>query len=56
MFAVYGRVILLHVAILFGGIVIAIVGSPIWMLVVLVVAKTFLDLSLDRRNTTFATS
>ena len=56
MFAVYGRVIVLHVAILFGGIAIAILGSPIWMLVVLVVAKAFLDLSLDRRNATFATS
>lgn len=55
MFAVYGRVIVLHVAILFGGIAIAIVGSPIWLLVIFVVAKTFFDLSLDRRNATFAT-
>jgi hypothetical protein len=56
MFAVYGRVVVLHVTILFGGLAIAILGSPIWVLVVLVVGKTFLDLSLDRRGGTFATS
>jgi hypothetical protein len=56
MFSVYGRVIVLHVAILFGGIAIALIGGPIWMLVVLVAAKTLLDLSPDRRGGTFATS
>jgi hypothetical protein len=56
MFSVYGRVIVLHVTILFGGLAIAMLGSPVWILVVLVVAKTYLDLSLDRRRGTFATS
>jgi len=53
MFAPYGRVVVLQVSILFGGIAIALIGSPVWTLVVFVVAKTVLDLSLDRRNTTF---
>jgi hypothetical protein len=56
MFAVYGRVIVLHLTILFGGLAIAILGSPIWILVVLVAGKTLFDLSLDGRGGTFATS
>jgi hypothetical protein len=49
-FAVYGRVVVLHVAIVIGGLVIAILGSPIWILVVLIAGKTLFDLSLDRRR------
>jgi len=56
MFAVYGRVVVLHVAIVIGGLVIAILGSPIWILVVLIAGKTLFDLSLDRRRGTFAMS
>ena len=46
MAAVYGRVIVLHLAILLGGFAIAAVGAPIWILVVLVIGKTLLDLRL----------
>ena len=56
MFSVYGRVIVLHVTILLGGIAVAFLGSPVAILVVLVAAKALLDLSLDRRRGTFATS
>ena len=57
MFAVYGRVVVLHVAIVIGGrATIAILGSPIWILVVLIAGKTLFDLSLDRRRGAFATS
>lgn len=56
MLAVYGRVVVLHIAILFGGIAIAMLGSPIWILVFLVVGKTLFDLSLDRRAGSHVTS
>ena len=48
--APYGRVIVLHMTILFGGFVIALLGAPIGALLVLVVAKTILDLGLHRRE------
>ena len=39
----YGRVMVLHVAILLGGFGTAMLGSPLWALVLLVVLKTGLD-------------
>jgi hypothetical protein len=39
----YGRVMVLHVAILLGGFGTAMLGSPVWALVLLVVLKTGLD-------------
>ncbi|MBT8089522.1 MAG: hypothetical protein KJO01_04875 [Gammaproteobacteria bacterium] len=42
----YGRIIVLHVAIIFGAALIQWLGSPVMMLVVLVAAKIALDLRL----------
>ena len=39
----YGRVVVLHVAIIVGGFGVALLGSPLWALVLLVVLKTALD-------------
>ena len=39
----YGRVVVLHVAIILGAFAIALLGSPVWALVLLVVLKTGLD-------------
>jgi hypothetical protein len=50
MAAVYGRVVVLHLAILFGAFAIAALGAPIWILVILVIGKTLLDLRLHERE------
>lgn len=50
MVAVYGRVVVLHLTILFGAFAAAILGGPIWILVILVVGKTALDLGLHARE------
>ncbi|MGB5257181.1 MAG: DUF6498-containing protein [Woeseiaceae bacterium] len=42
----YGRIVVLHVAIIFGAALIQWLGSPVSMLVVLVAAKILLDLRL----------
>jgi len=46
----YGRVVVMHVAILAGGFLTAAVGSPAPLLVVLVVLKTILDVKLHNRE------
>lgn len=46
----YGRVVVLHLTILFGGFVVAFLGAPIGALIVLVVLKTAFDLGLHRRE------
>jgi hypothetical protein len=56
MFAVYGRVVVLHVTIIFGAIAIGALGSPIAVLLILVVGKTILDLALHFREHTRATA
>jgi hypothetical protein len=50
MFAPYGRVVVLHVAIVLGAMPVLLLGSPIGLLVVLVVGKTILDLFLHLRE------
>jgi hypothetical protein len=50
MFAPYGRVVMLHLTILFGAFIIAILGAPIGALIVLVVLKTAFDLRLHLRQ------
>ena len=50
MFAPYGRVVMLHLTIIFGAFLIAFLGAPIGALLVLVVVKTVLDLSLHLRE------
>jgi len=42
----YGRVVVLHVAILAGGALVQHLGGTVWMLVVLVLAKTAMDAGL----------
>jgi hypothetical protein len=53
MFQPYARIVVLHIAILIGGIIAAGLGSNIMVLLVLIVGKTILDLGLhllQRRN------
>lgn len=40
----YGRVVVLHVSIIFGGMLVTFLGSPVWALVLLVALKIGLDL------------
>ena len=40
----YGRVVVLHVAIIFGGFAATMIGSPLWALIVLLALKIGLDL------------
>jgi hypothetical protein len=46
MFQPYGRIVVMHIAILFGAFLIMAFGSPIWMLVILIIGKTIMDLGL----------
>ncbi len=46
MFQPYGRIIVMHIAILFGAFLIMALGSPVWMLVILVIGKTIMDIAL----------
>jgi hypothetical protein len=50
MIAPYGRVIMLHLTLIFGGIAASLTGAPIGLLLVLVVLKTGLDLELHLRE------
>ncbi|NJD26931.1 MAG: hypothetical protein FIA92_01380 [Chloroflexi bacterium] len=50
MAAPYTRVVALHLAILLGAFAIAFVGAPVAALVILVLVKTFFDLSLHLRE------
>lgn len=46
MFAPYGRIIVLHVGILIGGLLAQEIGQPIWALAVLIALKTLYDLAI----------
>jgi Family of unknown function (DUF6498) len=50
MFAPYGRLVILHVTIIFGAILTSMTGAPAAAVVVLVVLKTALDLALHLRE------
>ena len=50
MFAPYGRLVVLHVTIIFGAILTAMTGAPVAAVVVLVVLKTALDLAFHLRE------
>jgi len=50
MFAPYSRVVMLHLTIIFGAFIIAILGAPIGALLVLVGVKTLFDLNLHLRE------
>ena len=42
----YGRIIILHVTIIAGGFLVTVLDNPFWMLPVLVVVKTSIDLRM----------
>lgn len=42
----YGRVVVMHFAVLLGAFAIKALGSPVWMLIILIVGKTILDVGL----------
>ncbi|QDT70329.1 hypothetical protein MalM25_32760 [Planctomycetes bacterium MalM25] len=46
----YGRVVVLHLAIVLSGFLTVALGSPIWLLVLLVAGKTWLDLKLHQKE------
>jgi hypothetical protein len=46
----YGRVVVLHLTILFGGFGVQALGSPLWALLLLVVLKTGIDLAAHVRE------
>ncbi len=48
--APYGRVVVLHLTILFGAFAVAFLGSPVAALLILIGLKTALDLGLHRRE------
>jgi uncharacterized protein DUF6498 len=50
LFAPYGRVVVLHLTIIFGAFIAALLGAPIGALLVLVVLKTAFDLGLHLRE------
>jgi len=50
MFAPYGRLVILHLAIILGAFISITIGSPIGALIVLVILKTIVDLTLHLRE------
>jgi hypothetical protein len=50
MAAPYGRIVVLHIAILFGAFVITALGSPVFLLILLITGKIALDVKLHRRS------
>ena len=50
MSAPYGRIFILHVTVLIGGIFVTELGSPVYLVVALVVIKVFVDVRMHRRE------
>ena len=50
MISPYGRIVVLHVAIIFGGMFVMLLGSPLLLLVIFIGLKTVMDLHFHRRG------
>ena len=46
----YGRIVVLHVTIIFGGMATMVLGAPIWLLVIFVALKTAVDLRMHLKE------
>ena len=46
----YGRIVVLHITIIFGGFVTLALGEPIWVIVILVLVKTGVDLTMHLKE------
>lgn len=46
----YGRIIVLHVTVIAGGFLVTTLGDPTWMLLVLIIMKTVIDLRMHERE------
>ena len=46
----YGRVVIIHIAILFGGFLVMLLGSPVIGLILLLLLKTFIDITSHLRQ------
>ena len=46
----YGRIVVLHIAVLFGGLLTMLLGSPIGVLLILILFKTIIDVKLHLRE------
>jgi hypothetical protein len=46
----YGRIVVLHLTIIFGGFVTMVLGEPIWLIVVLVLVKVGVDLKMHLKE------
>jgi hypothetical protein len=51
----YGRVVILHITVLFGGFLVMLLGSPVIGLILLISLKTFIDIKAHLRQHRFAT-
>ena len=50
MSAPYGRIFILHVAVLLGGIAVTELGEPVYLIIVLVFVKIFVDVKMHNRE------
>jgi len=50
MFSVYGRVMVMHIVILFGGFAVQAFGNPIYALILLIAVKTFIDIAAHNKE------
>ena len=46
----YGRIVVLHVTVIAGGLLVTTLGDPAWMLLVLIIMKTVIDLRMHERE------
>lgn len=46
----YGRIVVLHVSVIAGGLLVSVLGDPRWMLVVLIGIKTAIDLHMHEKE------